>query len=420
MMNRTPRAAAAWSLLLLTLIATPVCGQGDSRTGGSSGPLGEPTDGMLMDAARDAWRYVENNTDANTGLVRATPNYANATTWDIGSALAAVYSAHELGIIDDAEYARRMGRMLTTLEGLPLFDGVAYHKVYAVADGRMVDNEGRPDADGYAWSATDLGRFLLWLAVIERTGGEHAAQARRIAQRVNPERIIKEGYLFGEDANRASPFLEGRIGYEQYAARGFEAWGWRAEKALNLMTNAQPVDVWGHRIYKDGRGLDRVVSEPFVMMGLETGWDDSTRVLSERLLSLQEERFRRTGEVTIASEDAVDVPPYYFYYYCIYCNGKPFVIDIHTPGHTMDKPRWVSTKNAFGWHALLPGPYTERAVATVEPARSDSGWMSGVFEGDHRPTGTRDINTAAVILEAALFDQKGGPILPPAAGDGGS
>lgn len=413
MTNARLRPVAAWSLLVLTVLATPVCAQ-EERGERANRPLGSPAEGLLLEAAHDAWRFVELNTHEETGLVRATPNYANATTWDMGSAIAAVYSAHELGIIDDAEYRSRMGRMLGTLERLPLFDGVAYHKVYAVADGSMVDNDGNPDPDGYAWSATDLGRFLLWLAIVARSDEEHADQARRIAQRIEPSRVIREGYLWGEDANRSRPFLEGRIGYEQYAAQGFAAWGWRAEKALNLMTNADPVDVWGYRIYEDGRGLDRVVSEPFVMMGLETGWDDSTRVLSERLLALQEERYKRTGEVTIASEDAVDVPPHYFYYYCIYCNGKPFVVDIHTPGHTLDEPRWVSTKNSFGWHALLPGAYTELAVATVEPARTDSGWMSGVFEGNHRPTGTRDINTAALILEAALYDRRKAPLLPPA------
>lgn len=371
-----------------------------------------PLEEQLLEAARTAWRYVEQNTDSRTGLVKATPNYPHATTWDLGSGLAAIYSAHRLGIIDDTEYDRRMVRMLSTLERLPLFDGVAYHKVYAVADGSMVDGNGRPDRDGYAWSATDLGRFLLWLAVIERSDPLNARQARRIAHRMDPSRLVRDGYLWGEDSGRSSPFLEGRIGYEQYAARGFAAWGWRAEKALDLMTNAQPVEVWGRRIYKDGRGLDRVLSEPFVLMGLETGWGDSTAVLSRRLLDLQEERYERTGQVTIASEDAVDVPPHYFYYYCIYCNGKVFVVDIHTPGHTMDEPRWVSTKNAFGWYVLLPGPYTERAVATIEPARTEGGWMSGVFEKDHRPTGTHDINTAAVVLEAALYAKTGRPLLP--------
>lgn len=404
------RSAAAWAVLGVVVVAAPVCGQGDQ---GRSGPLGESVDGPMMDAARTAWRFIEENTDEGTGLVRATPNYPNATTWDMGSALAGIYSAHELGIIDDAEYERRMGKMLATLAELPLFDGVAYHKVYAVANGAMVDNEGNPDRDGYAWSATDLGRFLLWLAIIERTDPEHAELARRVAQRVDPTRIIKEGYLYGEDNTRSKPFLEGRIGYEQYAARGFAAWGWRAEKALNLMTNADPVDVWGVTIYEDGRGLDRVVSEPFVLLGLETGWDDSTRALSGRLLDLQEERYKRTGQVTIASEDAVDVAPHYFYYYCIYCNGKPFVIDIHTPGQTLDEPRWVSTKNSFGWHALLPRPYTELAIETVQPARTSRGWQSGVFEKSHKPTGTHDINTAAIILEAALYAKRGAPLLPP-------
>ena len=156
MRKSTVRRTAAWAVLAVTAVAAPVCGQdGDGDRRPTSGraehapPLGSAADGMLMmDAARSAWQYVVRHTHPETGLVQATPGYANATTWDIGSAMAAVYSAHGLGIIDDAEYDSRMGRLLDTLEELPLFDGVAYHKVYAVADGRMVDNDGRPDADG--------------------------------------------------------------------------------------------------------------------------------------------------------------------------------------------------------------------------------------------------------------------------------
>ena len=403
-MNRLHRASGA---LLATIALFP------SVAGCQAPPLGSTRADVLHEAATTAWQYVENHTNPATGLVSATPNYGNATTWDLGSGLAAVYSAHELGIIDDAEYDRRMGKMLATLKALPLYDGVAYHKVYSVADGSLVNDQGHPSGRGYAWSATDLGRFLLWLAIIERADPDHAALAREVAQRMDPSRVIREGYLWGEDRTRKSPFLEGRIGYEQYAARGFQAWGWNADKALNIMTNAQPVQVMGHTIYKDGRGLDRVLSEPFVLMGLETGWDDSTAVIAERLLAIQKARYDQTGQVTMVSEDAVEVPPHYFYYYCIYCNGEPFVVDIHTPGNTLDEPRWVSTKATMGWHALLPSEYTELALETIYPARTPRGWQSGVFEGTQKPTGTLDVNTAAVVLEAALYARRGEPLLPP-------
>ena len=363
-------------------------------------------------AARTAWRYIEGNTNARTGLVRATPGYDNATTWDIGSALGAIHSAWRLQLIDDAEHRARMGRLLDTIERLPLYDGAAYHKVYSVSDGSMVDGQGRRSRQGYAWSATDLGRLLVWLAIIERNDTVHAAAAARAAGRMNYERIVRDGYMWGEDGNRRRPgFQEGRVGYEQYAAAGFELWGHPPERALDPLLHTRPVEVWGQTILEDERGHDRVTSEPFVMMGLELGLEGPLLRMAEAVLALQRIRYERTDTVTIASEDAVDVPPYYFYYYCVYCNGTPFIVDIHTPGHELDSPRWVSTKATFGWHALLPDAYTDLAVRTVAPARTGDGWQSGVFEGSARPTGTHDVNTAALILESALYVIGGGPLL---------
>ena len=106
----------------------------------------------------------------------------------------------------------------------------------------------------------------------------------------------------------------------------------------------------------------------------------------------------------MASEDAINRGPYYFYYYCVYCDGKPFVINVHTPGLTLDAPRWVSTKAAFGWHALMPSAYTWQAVEHVQGARDPkAGWASGVFEETGASTETYTLNTAAVILEAAAY-----------------
>ena len=401
----------ALALVAMVLGAAPALAQ--------AGPLGSPDrDAIYREAAEVAWRFIEANTDSTTGLIAATQHYPNATTWDIASGMAAVYAARRLDLIPAPEYRERMDRMLATIERLPLYDSAAYHKIYAVGTGTMVDGAGRRSTIGYAWSATDLGRFLVWLKIIEQGDPIAAPAVRRIAERMRYERIVRDGYMYGEDRNRRTPaFQEGRIGYEQYAATGFALWGHAPEHALDPMRHAEPVEEWGQRLLRDERGIDRLASEPFVMLGLELGLGGELRALAESVLALQRIRWERTGIVTIASEDAVNVPPGYFYYYCVYCSGRLFVIETHTPGRSQDGPRWVSTKASFGWHALMPDDYTELAVHTVRPAATADGWQSGVFEGaDGRTTGTHDINTAAIVLEAALYVLDGGPILCRAAG----
>jgi len=166
-------------------------------------------------------------------------------------------------------------------------------------------------------------------------------------------------------------------------------------------------------LLRDRRGLDRLTSEPLILLGLELGWNRDEAWLARNTLAVQEQRFRRTGIVTMATEDAVDVPPQYFYYYCVFCSGKPFVIDQAQPGHTFDSPRWVSTKAAFAWQALLPSVYTGWVLHSVHGTWSDeSGAIStGVFEKTGASTHTHDINVAAVVLEAAAYRKLGRPLM---------
>ena len=364
-----------------------------------------------LDAARHAWRYVEEYTDSATGLVRATPGYPHATTWDIASAIGAIWSAHRLGIIGRNEYDARMSRMLETLAEVPLFEDAAYHKIYEVASGRMVS--GGRVGEGYAWSATDLGRFLVWLAIVRDTDPRHAPLARRIAERMDYSRIVIDGYVHGYDANRRTwkSFQEGRVGYEQYMGAGFALWGHDVAPMLDPTLHGRPVEVMGYTLLEDERRFDRILSDPFVMMGLEVGWDPETAELARNVLAVQRARWEETGIVTVASEDAVDVAPNYFYYYCVYCGGHAFAVETYEPGQRRNGPRWVSTKNAFGWHALLPDDYTELAYEAVQHARTNDGWTSGVYERSTRSTGSPNINTVALILESALYMRTQRPLI---------
>jgi hypothetical protein len=115
--------------------------------------------------------------------------------------------------------------------------------------------------------------------------------------------------------------------------------------------------------------------------------------------------------VTLTAEDAISRPPYFFYYYCAFANGKAFGLDVQDPRGAVEQPRWVSSKAAFAWHALRPSAYTELALRTVAPARTPAGWGAGVYEGSGGSTGTLNVNTAAVILTSALFQSRGTPLL---------
>jgi hypothetical protein len=386
--------------------------------------VSSPSTGSILDerqfflnAARVAWTFVDRNYQASTGLARAHDTYQYVTLWDVASALAATYSAHELGLIADGPYSQHMQRALATLGAMDLFDGAAFNKSYDSKTGRMIDRDQKISSKGYGWSTTDIGRLLIWLRIIAVNQPQFAQQATAIVRRLSIQRLIANGYLQGSDLDpqtgqlRAYP--EGRIGYEQYAASGLALWGFRAEKALDAKLNALPVNVLGVSIVADKRGDERVTSEPYIMMGMETGWfTPELREQAWRVLAAQEARYKSTGKLTMVSEDALPDPPYYFYYYNVYRQGRPFTIDTQATSAFLDQPRWLSSKAAFAWHALLPSPYTLAVLQAVQPAMIPGrGWGAGVYEGTLRPTGDASLNTAALILEAAVYNLRGSPFL---------
>ena len=377
---------------------------------------------LMQRAARIAWSYVERNYSPESGLVKALDTWAPVTIWDISSALAAYHSAHELGIISDADYRRRMDQALQTLETAALYDGVAFNKAYDSRTGVMLDRNSQKSPVGYGWSALDMGRFLVWMRIIADNDPAAAPSVQRIVDRLDLQRLVKDGYLRGGTLDpqhgNHHEYQEGRIGYEQYAAHGFSLWGVTAPKALDFTMNGEPVDVLGYRILADRRDGENLTSEPFLMMGLELGWPSRAwEEQARNVLAAQRERYRKTKIMTMVSEDAVPLKPAFFYYYVLHRDGEDFVVRAASGGVSRSYPRWISTKAAFGWHALFPSDYTWSAVQVVQPAgASGRGWHAGVFERSKRPTPSYNLNTAAIVLEAAYFAQRQCPLVKPSCG----
>ena len=370
---------------------------------------------IFRDAAHAAWQFANRNYQPATGLIKPFDSYAIGTIWDLASGLAALFCAHELGLLTAADYNTRMTRALATLDTLPLFQDLSFNKEYAFESGQLIGITRMPGPRGYGVSATDTGRLLIWLRIIANQHPHLAPAVQSVVERIATERLIDKGYLTGYQIVRARGrsrrFQEGRIGYEQYAAHGFAAWGDTAQYALTLARNAADVEVNQLVLPRDLRGNDRLTSEPFVLLGLEVGWTPEIAQVARRLLAAQQARHADTGILTMVSEDALNIAPHYFFYYTVFSRHGRWSIDVQRPGVVLEPPRWISTKAAFAWHALLPGDYTRQVVDSIRKRALVGGvWGSGVFE-DGRATGNANINTAAVVLEAALYRQRGAPLI---------
>ena len=415
---------SASAIAVLVLLAA--CGGTDSTAPevtdpGTPGTPGTPTPpttegDIYLAGARTAWTYIEKNTQASTGLAGALPTFPFTTAWDIASQIGATYSAHELGIITNAVYDARITKILGTLRTVPLFDGAAFHRFYDSRNGQPVNAKWEPSTTGFGWSDTDIGRLSIWLRILAVNQPQYSAQATAIVQRLNMSRLISGGVLRGlnVDANGTwNSFAETGIGYEQYAAAGFALWGQRATTSLDANAYRQPKTIMGVTVNVDSRGSARLISEPYIMMGMEIGWYASAlRTEAQNLLAVQKARFDQTGIITMPTEDAMPDAPYFFYYYSIYQGGNSFVVEGPDKGTVVQNPRWVSSKAAFAWRALFPTDYTLRTFNAVQAAAiPGDGWGAGVYESTLRATGYTSLNTAGVILEAALYQKLGHPFL---------
>jgi uncharacterized protein DUF3131 len=372
---------------------------------------------LYLDAARTSWNLVNRITEPSTGLARAHPNYSYITLWDVAGVIAANHVARELGFINDITFDAHMGRILSTLSTVDLFERAAFNRIYDAKTGRMVDNGGKISNVGAGWSSVDLGRLLIWLRIIANKYPKYAPMAAQVVRRIDMSKVLQDGYLQGVEIDpktgKRKVFTETEIGYQQYALTGFALWGARVNPAgLDVRTDVRDVNVLGVRVLTDSRGNDRVMSEPYIMLGLEPGYRSvELRREAGQVLAAQAARYQRTRIVTAPSEDAMPEPPWYFYYYSIYHRGKAFVVEGVGDKAYVEKPRWISSKAAFGWNAVLPSAYTQLVLRTVQPALTPTGWGSGVYEGTLKPTGVTSLNTAALIMESALYKIRGRPIL---------
>lgn len=369
--------------------------------------------------AETAWVYFENNTDPATGLVSSGHGYPSTTMWDTGSYILAAISAARLGVIAPSEARTRLARVLSALEAMPLVDGRLPNKAYDTRSLAMTDYVNRPVPEGLGWSGLDMARLVIALTAVSRFEPRLGDAVARVSDRYDYDALVRDGVIFGttrlEDGSLAYR-QEGRVGYEEYGAKGLLIAGIDTSRALEVDDTVTLAAVGETLVPVDTRGLAThatnamATSEPYILDGLEFGFDWRSGPLAWTLFEAQAGRHAATGIPTAVSEDHIAQAPY-FLYGTVYGNGDPWAV-LTSRGERRDDLRSLSTKAAFAWASLFPGDYAEVLEAAALPARSDGfGWYAGVFEATGEANRARAANTNAVVLEALHF-RAFGPLLP--------
>jgi hypothetical protein len=408
--------------LLTGLAAAPLAGCGvlfrpDASTlvNGATPPPRPPAGERQW--ARTAWRYIENNTDYDTGLVGGMDRTPVFTAWNAGDALAAVMCGYELGLIDVREFDLRLSRLLGFLGTMDLSGGQLPNKAYHAATRKMVGFDGRESDIG--WSGVDVGRLLLWLRIVAQRHPRFAEYVDKVVLRFSFCDVIDDcGLLHGtaRSNGQVQRYQEGRLGYEQLASAGFAAWGFDT-RASASWSNTRTVNVFGLPLRVDARdprttgASDAVLTMPYGYLGIELGWrlpggDTTAQALGQQVVRVQEERWRREHQLTARSDYQSREAPYVVQS-ALFASGYPWNT-VGGDGKEYESLALVSTRAAFAMWALWPGDYAQQLLAGIQWLYDpDRGWFEGRLEQGGAPQSNITLATNAAILETLLFKAKG-------------
>jgi Protein of unknown function (DUF3131) len=337
--------------------------------------------------------------------------------WDQAAAIAALVSAKELSIIPKAEFEAKMSKMLKTLASMPLYKGELPNKVYNTKTLIPVNYGQLEKREEIGWSALDLGRMAIWLKIVETKYPQMRSSTKAVWKHWQVKRLTKNGQMYGTAVVKGKEQYnqEGRLGYENYAAYGLNLWGLNVKQALDFQSNAAFVNLYGQgvpydkRDYANSGANNYVLSEPYILDGIETGFQALPKAYADRILAAQEARYQATKQLTAVTEDNLDRPPY-FVYSSLFVNGKPWATITDTQQQHNDL-RFLSAKAAIGWHVLYNTAYTRQLFDFVQTnLKTKDGWYNGFYESLRQPNKSLTANNNAVIMESLLYKQVGQPL----------
>ncbi|MBW3695780.1 DUF3131 domain-containing protein [Vibrio sp. T187] len=366
--------------------------------------------------ANVAWQYFENNYQENTGLVNSVDGYPSTTMWDTASYLMGLISAEKLNVISKDLFTLRMEKALTTLARIELVDGKLPNKAYNTQTLAMVDYENNPKENGIGWSAIDVGRILVPMNILIWQYPQFNKQVNDVLNHWKVSEMIDQGYLYGArpsgHKDEVELVQEGRIGYEEYASKSLALMGRDVFNSMKYIDYLEMIDVYGVDIPTDRRDPAKyhahnyVVSESYILDGIEFGADSVSKIFAHRIYQAQEERYKETGIVTAVSEDNVDEAPY-FVYNTVFSDGKRWNT-ISDDGKDQSHLKTLSTKAAFGWYALYETEYTDLLIEQASQLSSkEKGWYSGRYEDDGRTNTAITANTNGIVLESLAYIENG-------------
>jgi len=266
----------------------------------------------------------------------------------------------------------------------------------------------------------DIGRFLGTASRIIKFYPEFTPKIDSIISRWNIERVLGNdatlhGIGFSFKDKSAKIVQEGKLGYEEYASKGYILNDYDATESFRYTDFLKFIEIYGIEIGADTREVkyhpayNYVLSEPYILDGIEYGFDINSRELAYRIYQVQKKRYKKTGIPVAVSEDHVDREPY-FVYNSIYANGKTWICYAEN-GEEANEFKQLSTKAAYAWATLFDDDYSLVLKKAIKGLNNpDKGWYAGRYDATGKVNTVLTANTNGIILESIAYKIKG-PLL---------
>ncbi|MBY5944019.1 DUF3131 domain-containing protein [Photobacterium rosenbergii] len=356
--------------------------------------------------AKKAYYYFEQNWNEETGLINSVQGYHHSTMWDVASGIAAILSAEGLELMTTEEADNKLQKTLDTLGNLPLYDNALPNREYNTHTAKPSGRYSNSSSNGNGWSALDIGRLLIWLEIAQAHKPQLVPNIKRILDKWDLDKAVSQGTLYGElkTSQKRHYRQEGRLGYLQYAASGFDLFGFDVNTAYK-QEDIGEVTVDGIQLLIDKRNLPYFTTDPYVLYAIEIGPTTQWWNQLDALFQLQKKKSTAESNFWVFAEDAMSRSPW-FSYNNIFIYGSPW-LSIAPGGKPVENPQIFSNKVAFGLSVLFEGDDFSQQLAekVINSSLTHRVVPTGMYLNGG-PNSAYNINTNSLILSALWYKRR--------------
>ena len=362
--------------------------------------------------AKKAQHYLDRNRRQSTGLWDSVQGYPHSTMWDVASGIAGTLALEALQLKSVEQTHFELNKTLTTLRKMPLYKGWLPNREYSTKTGKPSGRLSASATNGNGWSALDIGRLLIWLKILCQQHPELEEQVLDLLAYWNINKAIHKGTLYGAKLYNGKEYYrqEGRYGYLQYAATGFQLFGYNVPLP-NIDRYVSTVNIAGTALDIDIRNVPFMTSDPYVLASLEFGQEGHWNQV-KTVYSLHKQRSKTHDKLYSYAEDAMNKNPW-FAYNNLYYYGKAWT-SVSPSGKVIENPQIFSHKVAFGFSVLFDDEFSQRLSRSV---LNNSLQAQSIPTGQYENSGINtafNINTNSLILVALWYKKNNQtPLLKP-------